>query len=63
MSGVSLRAWRRWDASGRIPRAVAIGRLKRWRRNELEAWVEAGCPSRDEWDRALKREKNIPKRT
>jgi excisionase family DNA binding protein len=47
--GLSLRQVRRMDDAGRLPRPVRIGRLVRWRRAELEAWLAAGCPLRDEW--------------
>ena len=50
MCGISLRTWRTWDAAGRIPQPVRIGRSTRWRVDELRAWVEAGCPRRAEWE-------------
>lgn len=48
--GTSLRTWRSWHISGKIPRPVRIGRMLFWRREELLAWIEAGCPRRREWD-------------
>jgi len=33
----------------RMPRSIKIGRAVRWNREELRAWVNAGCPSVDEW--------------
>lgn len=50
LCGKSLRTWRSWDSAGRIPRPVRIGRATLWRVDELRAWVEAGCPSRKEWE-------------
>ncbi len=50
MCGKSLRTWRAWDSAGWIPRPVRIGRSTLWRTDELQAWVEAGCPRRDEWE-------------
>ena len=39
-----------WDSSGRIPRPVRIGsKCTRWRRAEIEAWIEAGAPARERW--------------
>lgn len=36
--------------SGRFgPVAIHFGRRVVWRRSEVESWVEAGCPCRDEW--------------
>lgn len=52
LCGVSLRTWRQWDASGFVPAAISIGlRSKRWRRDELEAWIAAGCPRRELWSK------------
>lgn len=48
--GKSLRTWRAWDSAGWIPRPVRIGRSTLWRTDELRAWVEAGCPRREEWE-------------
>ncbi len=31
--------------AGRMPSPVRLGALVRWRRTELMAWVENGCPS------------------
>ena len=46
LCGKHLRTWRAWQAAGRIPRPIRIGRSLMWRFSELEAWVAAGCPSR-----------------
>jgi excisionase family DNA binding protein len=48
--GKSLRTWRTWDSNGRIPSPVRIGRSTLWRRDELQEWVTAGCPRREEWE-------------
>jgi len=45
----STRTWRSWDAGGKIPLPIRIGRAKLWRREELEAWIDAGCPERALW--------------
>lgn len=50
LCGRSLRCWRTWDAAGRIPQPVRIGRATLWRAEELRCWVDAGCPRRDEWE-------------
>lgn len=50
LCGKSLRTWRTWDSAGWIPRPVRIGRSVLWRTGELEAWVQAGCPRRKEWE-------------
>lgn len=50
LCGKSLRTWRTWDSAGWIPRPVRIGRSTLWRRSELDAWIGAGCPRREEWE-------------
>jgi predicted DNA-binding transcriptional regulator AlpA len=50
LCGTSPRTWRTWDAAGRIPRALHIGRSTFWRPEELKAWVAAGCPDRATWE-------------
>lgn len=46
----SVRTWRTWDAAGRVPRPINIGRAKLWRPLELVDWVAAGCPPRAQWE-------------
>jgi len=36
-------------SSGRLPIPIKLGRRSLWRKNELEAWVQAGCPARSRW--------------
>lgn len=50
LCNVSLRTWRAWDAAGKIPRPVRIGRKVFWRPEELRAWVAAECPDRVTWE-------------
>jgi predicted DNA-binding transcriptional regulator AlpA len=49
LCSVSLRTWRAWDAAGRIPLPVRVGRSTFWRADELRDWVAAGCPDRETW--------------
>lgn len=39
-----------WLSSGRLPAPIKLGKSTRWRREEIEAWVAAGCPGRDRWE-------------
>jgi predicted DNA-binding transcriptional regulator AlpA len=39
------------DKGALIPRHVKIGRLKKWRPDEIHAWIAAGAPSREAWER------------
>jgi len=48
--GVSERHWWSMHATGRLgPMPIALGRSKRWRVDELRAWLAAGAPPRDKW--------------
>jgi len=40
----------RYHTSGKVPMPVKIGRSIRWRTEEIHDWVEAGCPSREQWN-------------
>ena len=46
----SVRTWRMWNATGKIPRPIHIGQSIYWRPEELKAWVAAGCPDRVSWE-------------
>ncbi len=37
-------------ASGQLPKAIKIGRLTRWRLSDIEAWINAGCPSQERFE-------------
>ncbi len=50
LCSTSVRTWRIWGTSGKIPRPIYIGRIPFWRYDELKAWVAAGCPDRAAWD-------------
>jgi predicted DNA-binding transcriptional regulator AlpA len=50
LSGKTIK---RMDQAGRLPRAVRLGErghTKRWRRDEIDAWIAAGCPDRGKWE-------------
>ena len=53
MCGRSLADWWLDDAAGRIPASIGWPDSTMWRRAELVAWVNAGCPSRSEWEARL----------
>jgi excisionase family DNA binding protein len=46
LGGCSRRHVVRLADAGRMPRPIRLGSLVRWRRAELEAWIDAGCPSK-----------------
>ena len=39
----SARHVYRLNDAGRMPSAVKVGALVRWRRADLDAWIEGGC--------------------
>ena len=43
--GCSSRHVRRMADSGAMPRPIHLGRLVRWRKADVDAWLAAGCPS------------------
>jgi predicted DNA-binding transcriptional regulator AlpA len=53
--GISVRHFWACHASGTLgPRPISLGRSKRWRLDELHAWLEAGAPDRARWDEIKK---------
>jgi excisionase family DNA binding protein len=42
--GLSERSVWRFARTGRIPRPMVLGRARRWRSEEVRAWIDAGCP-------------------
>lgn len=45
LCGISPDTLRRLADAGSAPRPLRLGRAVRWRRADIEVWVEAGCPS------------------
>src|SRR5438046_1932144 len=52
--GVSRATFYRLDKKGEVPRAVRIGKSRRWRREELRLWLDANCPSRERWEEMIR---------
>ena len=50
MLNVSVRQLWRLNSTGRVPRPIRLGHCVRWRRAELEAFVQAGAPTREKWE-------------
>lgn len=51
LCNVSPRAWIRMVQHGEAPApAIRRHRLVRWSREDLTAWVAAGCPDADAWE-------------
>ena len=47
---VSVPTLWRWDASGKLPRAIKIGGIKRWPRATIEEWITLGCIPQKEFE-------------
>ncbi len=45
--GISSRTVWRLKAKGDLPKSVKIGRAVRWRKSDILAWIEQGCPASD----------------
>ncbi len=42
--------WRMRDC-GKLPAPIEFGpKMIRWSKEEINAWIEAGCPKRQSWD-------------
>lgn len=50
MCSMHRASWYKAVAGGKAPASVRIGRMVRWRLEEIEAWIAAGCPPRDKWE-------------
>jgi excisionase family DNA binding protein len=50
--GFSVRHVRRLDSADQLPAPVRPGggRAVKWRREDIEGWVAAGCPDRRTWE-------------
>ncbi len=48
--GISVRQVWRLNSSGRLPRPIRLGGSVRWRREEIVAFLDAGCPDRKTWE-------------
>lgn len=48
--GIGRATWHRLRAAGKVgPQPVRLGRAVRWRRLEVIAWIDAGCPDGTTW--------------
>ena len=42
--GVGRRTWYRYVENGDVPQPVRFGGSVKWRREEIDEWIRAGCP-------------------
>ena len=45
MLGCSERHVQRLADGGKMPQSVKVGRLTRWKRDSVVAWIDQGCPA------------------
>jgi len=53
--GCSPRHVTRLEEAKQMPPAIKLGRLSRWQRDVVLAWIAAGCPDCQTWEK-LQRE-------
>ncbi len=52
---LSERTIWRLNGAGKLPKPLLIGgKSKRWRAEEIAAWVATGCPARTAWEAMAK---------
>lgn len=51
--GISRSTVYKWDELRLIPEKIKLGGKVFWKKVEISAWVDAGCPGRGAW-RAMK---------
>ena len=49
LCGVTIKRWRTWNALGKIPAPLRIGKACFWKHDELVDWIDEGCPTRKYW--------------
>lgn len=50
LCGISVPSFYRLDAAGKIgPQSITLGGRRLFRLAELEQWIAAGCPDREQW--------------
>lgn len=45
---VSVATVWRLESAGKVPKSIKVGGSTRWRYADIAAWIDAGCPGRDE---------------
>jgi predicted DNA-binding transcriptional regulator AlpA len=50
LCGCSRSHWHVMRAAGKLPPSVRLGRKVIWRRAEIIAWINAGCPDTRTWE-------------
>lgn len=58
---MSERQLRRHMAAGKTPRPIRVGRLIRFRPDDVRAWIDLGCPDRATLEARLSPNKQRPR--
>ncbi len=56
---VSARHVEELNKRALIPAPIALGRLRKWMRSEIDAWLLAGAPPREAWERIRQSRMNV----
>jgi len=48
--GIAARTFYTYRAMGKLPKAIRLGRTLRYKADEIDAWIVAGCPPLVEWE-------------
>lgn len=51
MCGIGRTCWLGLVNAGRAPAGIRLGKRVVWRIADLDDWLAAGAPSRDQWER------------
>jgi excisionase family DNA binding protein len=51
--GVSTRLIFKLRAAGKLPRDLRVGHAVRFAEQDIRAWIAAGCPRREDFERAV----------
>ncbi len=58
MSNVTPKTFARWESLGLTPASIHIGKTKaktkRYRKADIELWVDLGCPPREEFEARMR---------
>ena len=47
---VSLRHIRKMNTEGKLPKPIYLGHSVRWSLKDIESWISAGAPKRNQWE-------------
>lgn len=50
MCDMSVKTWLRYRSMGLVPDCVRVGGLMKWRRSDIERWIEMRCCNRKEFE-------------